>query len=89
MLRRVVYLLNENKTLVARTVRRMSDKPQSEPQQNDKETSKQTPKQETPEEEDPNAYEDYGDVKIRKGGRTIKVDESEDIGGAFLIVLTD
>jgi len=82
MLRRVVYFLNVNKSLVARTARRMSDKPQSDPQPNDK-AQKQTPKQETPEEEDPNAYEDYGDVKIRKGGRTIKVDENEDIGGNF------
>ncbi len=77
MLRRVLFVLNENKTLVVRSARRMSDKPQ-----NDTQGSKQTTtsKQQTPEEDD-SLYEDYGDVKIRKGGRTIRVDESEDSGG--------
>lgn len=72
MIRRFAYLLKHNRNLTNHAIRCMSETPK--PTDPKPETSKQ---QEIPEEEDPSKYEDYGDVKIRRGGRNIKVDENE------------
>lgn len=77
MIRRVAFIVKNYRSIVSRTSRAISDKPDQQPT---KETA-QPVQPETPKtEEDPSTYEDYGDVKIRRGGRTIKVDESEHVG---------
>ena len=75
MLRRVVYVLRDHRSLIAQATRSMSNKPNLN--QDSKPTGSQDPAKEPLEYQDPNEYEDFGDVKIKKGGRTIKVDESE------------
>lgn len=81
MIRRVAFLVKNYRTLVNRTSRAISDKPD---QQTPKEPAQPAQPEAQKVEEDPSAYEDYGDVKIRRGGRTIKVDESEHVGGSLI-----
>ena len=82
MIRRFAYLVKNSRNLTNHAIRRLSEAPKPTDQKS--EAPKQ-PKQEIPEEEDPSKYEDYGDVKIRRGGRNIKVDENEYVQGEILI----
>ena len=80
MIRRFAYLLKNSRNLTNYGIRCMSETPKPTDQKS--EAPKQpNPQQEIPEEEDPSKYEDYGDVKIRRGGRNIKVDENEYVQG--------
>ena len=77
MLRRVVFVLRDHRSLVTRAARSITEKPHNDPKPTETQPNKENLSQEPLENEDPSKYEDFGDVKIRKGGRTIKVDESE------------
>lgn len=83
MLRRFIYSLEKN-SLISKSLRRFSQNKgpeESAAQKADKKSENINKNEENQDE-----YEDYGDVKIRRGGRKIKVDESEtsDSKGSFI-----
>ena len=77
MLRRAVFVLRDHRSLVTRAARSITEKPHNDPKPTGTQPNREDPTQEPLEKEDPSKYDDFGDLKIRKGGRTIKVDESE------------
>ncbi len=74
MLKRFIYSLEKTK-FITRPYRRFSEKRPAEETKAEKSEQKLDTKERVEENQD--EYEDYGDVKIRRGGRKIKVDESE------------